>query len=76
MTARFSPASAWTGTRNYGPTTSATTRGVAWLAQEPVPALEAEAARIAGLFGLSLTRIDTGLDRLESALAKLIGKTA
>ena len=45
---------------------------VVWLAQEPTPALEAEAARIAERFGLPLTRVDTGLDRLESALAALI----
>lgn len=47
-----------------------------WLAQEPTPGLEAAAARIAGLFGLPLARIDTGLGRLESALAELIEETA
>jgi hypothetical protein len=43
-----------------------------WLAQQPTPELEAEAARIADLFGLPLTRVDTGLSRLESALATLL----
>jgi hypothetical protein len=47
-------------------------RRVAWLAQEPTAELEAEATRIAALFGLPLTRIDTGLSRLEAALAGLI----
>jgi hypothetical protein len=45
---------------------------VAWLAQQPTPGLEAEARRIAALFGLPLTRIDTGLSRLEAALAELL----
>ena len=45
---------------------------VAWLAQQPTPELEAEARRIAALFGLPLTRIDTGLNRLEAALAELL----
>ena len=43
-----------------------------WLAQEPSPALEAEADRIAGLFGLPLTRVETGVSRLEQALADLV----
>jgi hypothetical protein len=46
---------------------------VTWLAQQPTPELEAEAARIAALFGLPLTRIDTGLSRLEAALLCLVG---
>jgi hypothetical protein len=45
---------------------------VTWLAQEPTPELEAEATRIAALFGLPLTKIDTGLSRLEAALAELL----
>jgi hypothetical protein len=45
---------------------------VVWLAQEPAPELEAAAARIADLFGLPLTRVNTGLGRLESALAELL----
>jgi hypothetical protein len=47
-------------------------RRVAWLAQEPAPELEAEATRIAALFGLPLTKIDTGLSRLEAALLRLV----
>jgi len=45
---------------------------VIWLAQEPTPALEAEAERIANLFALPLTTIPTGLTGLESALANLL----
>src|SRR5205814_5749141 len=36
-----------------------------WLAQEPSPVLEAEADRVAQMFGLPLTRIDVGISRLE-----------
>ena len=36
-------------------------RRLVWLAQEPTPALSAEAERVAGMFGLPLTRIDTGV---------------
>ena len=40
-----------------------------WLAQEAdSPALEAEADRVAGMFGLPLTRVDVGVSRLEQAL--------
>ena len=49
-------------------------RRIIWLAQEPTPELEAEAARIAELFGLPLTRVDTGLGRLESALAGMLAE--
>lgn len=45
---------------------------VTWLAQEPTPGLRAEAERIAARFGLPLTIIETGLSRLEAALAELI----
>jgi Protein of unknown function (DUF1638) len=45
---------------------------VVWLAQEPAPELEAEAERVAALFGLPLTTISTGLSRLEAALAAAI----
>jgi Protein of unknown function (DUF1638) len=45
---------------------------VVWLAQEPTPELEAEATRIADLFGLPLTTVTTGLTGLESALADLL----
>ncbi|HEX9066162.1 MAG TPA: DUF1638 domain-containing protein, partial [Streptosporangiaceae bacterium] len=47
-------------------------RRVVWLAQEPDPGLAAEAGRIAGLFGLPLTRIDTGLQRLEQGVLDLL----
>src|SRR5215471_6960699 len=43
-----------------------------WLAQQPTPALAAEAARIAEIFGLPLARIDTGTRGLEAALAAVI----
>jgi len=43
-----------------------------WLAQQPSPALEAEADRVAGMFGLPLTRVDVGVSRLEQALAGLV----
>jgi Protein of unknown function (DUF1638) len=49
-------------------------RRLVWLAQEPTPALAADAARVAGLFGLPLTRVDTGVSRLERALAALISE--
>jgi hypothetical protein len=46
-----------------------------WLAQEPEgasPALEAEADRVAGMFGLPLTRVDVGVSRLEQALQEIL----
>lgn len=43
-----------------------------WLAQEPTSALATEAARVARLFGLPLTRVDTGVGRLERELHKLV----
>jgi hypothetical protein len=49
-------------------------RRLVWLAQEPSPALAAEAERVAAMFGLPLTRIDTGTARLELALAALVGE--
>jgi hypothetical protein len=49
-------------------------RRLVWLAQEPTPALAAEADRVAGMFGLPLTRIDTGVGPLESALAALVSE--
>jgi hypothetical protein len=48
-------------------------RRLVWLAQQPTPALQAEADRVAALFGLPLTRIDTGVGALEAALAELVG---
>jgi hypothetical protein len=47
-------------------------RRLVWLAQEPTPALETEAERVAGMFGLPLARVDTGVSRLEAALAALV----
>jgi hypothetical protein len=49
-------------------------RRLVWLAQQPTPALQAEADRVAGMFGLPLTRIDTGVGALEAALAELVGE--
>jgi uncharacterized protein DUF1638 len=43
-----------------------------WLAQEPGPALRAEAGRIAELFGLPLTVAETGTGRLETAVRELL----
>jgi hypothetical protein len=50
-------------------------RRLVWLAQHPAPKLEAEAGRIAGLFGLPLTQLDTATTRLEAALADLLEET-
>ena len=47
-------------------------RRLVWLAQQPSPALEAEAGRVAAMFGLPLTRIDTGVSRLERELSRLV----
>jgi Protein of unknown function (DUF1638) len=47
-------------------------RRLVWLAQEPSPALAAKADRVAAMFGLPLTRIDTGVSRLEHELSRLV----
>ena len=47
-----------------------------WLAQEPSAALTAEAERVAAMFGLPLTRVETGVSRLENALASLLEEAA
>jgi hypothetical protein len=47
-------------------------RRLVWLAQEPTAALEAEAERVAAMFGLPLTRVDTGVSRLEQELSILV----
>src|SRR5579859_4513006 len=47
-------------------------RRLVWLAQEPTAALAAQAERVAGMFGLPLTRVDVGVSRLEQALALLV----
>jgi hypothetical protein len=51
-------------------------RRLVWLAQEPSAALTAEAERVAAMFGLPLTRVQTGVSRLESALASLVEEAA
>src|SRR5215831_7549028 len=48
-------------------------RRVVWLAQNREPALEAEAERVAAMFGLPLTVVETGISRLERELARLVG---
>lgn len=45
-------------------------RRLVWLAQEPATELAAEAERIAAMFGLPLTRVDTGVSRLERELER------
>ena len=47
-------------------------RRLVWLAQEPTAALAAEADRVAGMFGLPLTRVEVGVSRLERELAALV----
>jgi hypothetical protein len=47
-------------------------RRLVWLAQQPSASLVAAAEEIAGMFGLPLTRVDTGVSRLELALADLV----
>ena len=47
-------------------------RRLVWLAQQPSPALAAEAGRVAGMFGLPLTRVDTGVSRLELEISALV----
>jgi Protein of unknown function (DUF1638) len=51
-------------------------RRIVWLAQEREPALAAEAERIAGLFGLPLSIIDTGNERLERGVRELLADDA
>jgi hypothetical protein len=48
-------------------------RRVVWLAQEPDPALRSEAERVAAMFGLPLTVVETGTSRLEQELRRLVG---
>src|ERR1700683_2178628 len=47
-------------------------RRLVWLAQEPDPALQAEADRVAAMFGLPLTRIATGTGALGAALGAMV----
>ena len=51
-------------------------RRLVWLAQQPTPALAAEAERVAAMFGLPLTRVEVGVSRLEDALASLVEEAA
>src|SRR5215831_10630305 len=51
-------------------------RRVVWLAQDNTAVLHAQAERVAAMFGLPLTVIDTGTSRLEHALARLVGDAA
>ncbi len=51
-------------------------RRVVWLAQDPEPALAAEAEHIAGRFGLPLTRIDVGTQRLEREVLNMLDDAA
>jgi hypothetical protein len=48
-------------------------RRLVWLAQEPSESLSLAASRVAGLFGLPLTRVDVGISRLERELEQLVG---
>jgi Protein of unknown function (DUF1638) len=51
-------------------------RRVVWLAQDREAALAAEAERIAGMFGLPLTIIDTGIEGLERGVQDLLAADA
>ena len=47
-------------------------RRVVWLAQSPEPELAHQAAAVAAMFGLPLTRIETGVGGLERALESMV----
>jgi hypothetical protein len=54
-------------------------RRLVWLGQEPggpSPALAAQAERVAAIFGLPLTRVETGVSSLEAALAALLAEAS
>jgi len=51
-------------------------RRVVWLAQDPQPALRSEAERVAAMFGLPLTVVETRTSRLEHEMARLVGDDA
>jgi hypothetical protein len=48
-------------------------RRLVWLAQERSAQMQAQAEQVAGMFGLPLTVIETGVSRLEQELAALVG---
>jgi hypothetical protein len=47
-------------------------RRLVWLTQQPSESLVAAASRVAGLFGLPLTKVDTGVSLLERELERLV----
>ena len=49
-------------------------RRIVWLAQARDETLDAEAAVVAGMFGLPLTVVDVGTSGLERALARLLAE--
>lgn len=51
-------------------------RRVMWLAQTPSPELRAEADAVAAMFGLPLTVIEVGTERLERELESLLDAAA
>jgi hypothetical protein len=51
-------------------------RRLVWLAQHREPCLERDARRIAEMFGLPLTVIETGTARLEAELERLVAEAA
>jgi hypothetical protein len=51
-------------------------RRVVWLAQDRGAELATEAERVAAMFGLPLTVVETGTSRLEREMARLVGDEA
>src|SRR5215831_17630661 len=51
-------------------------RRVVWLAQDRSAPLQAQAERVAAMFGLPLAVVETGTSRLEQELARLVGDEA
>jgi hypothetical protein len=49
-------------------------RRLVWLAQERSTDMQAQADRVAAMFGLPLTVVETGTSRLEQELARLVGR--
>ena len=73
-TAACWPSSAWTGTRSCGRTTSGTTGGWSGWPRNRPRRWPPRRSGWRAMFGLPLTRIDTGVSRLEAALAALVGE--